>query len=65
MTNNESPYPFEPGKWTSEFWLNLLIVIGTFVLVLLGKVEAEIWLGVTGLQGGVYAWARSYRKAKD
>lgn len=52
----------EPGWKTSEFWLNLAILVLSFVLVLTGHVEAEVFAGAAGLQGAGFSVGRSLRK---
>lgn len=53
----------DPGYKTTEFWLNVLILVGTFTLVLLDKIDPQVWMLVSGAQGVGYAASRAYAKA--
>lgn len=50
------------GRITTEFWLTLATLIAATVLLGIGKVTGEVWLGVVVGNGGVYALGRTMLK---
>lgn len=48
---------------TTEFWISVLVVVGTLALVLAGKVSADAWLSVAGVGSAGYAISRGIVKA--
>ena len=52
----------EPGWRTSEFWLNILILVMNFVLFILDRVPVEWWMTVSAGQAGLYSLSRGIRK---
>lgn len=60
------PFPISrknaPGWRTSEFWLAVLVLVGTTILMLAGKLDAEAWQWAVGLTAGGYAVSRGVAK---
>lgn len=52
------------GKKTTEFWATLAVLVAATLLVAIGKITAEAWLGVAVGNGGIYTAARAFTKAR-
>ena len=51
------------GINTTEFWWAMAVLVISSVLLYTKNVNPEIWLGINGFNGGVYAWSRAKVKS--
>lgn len=62
----EPPMTFEkatkPGWKTTEFLITVLLAIGGFVLVGLGKIDSDVLMAVLGISSGGYSVSRGLAK---
>lgn len=51
------------GVFTTEFWMSLVLIVCASVLVAIGRIDAEQWMLVAGVNGAGYALSRGLAKS--